>query len=247
MGQLTVTKIKSLNEPGRYTDGAGLILNVSRSGSKSWILRVQAQGRRRDFGLGSVRDVTLAEARDEARRLRRLVRAGVDPLIERRREQARNRTFREAAFAYHEAHKKTWKNGKHRDQWLTTLEAYAFPRLGDLTLDTVEGPIIRDVLEVIWLEKPETARRVRQRIGAVLDYAYSRAWRETEAPMRSVSKGLPRQPKKKGHFAAMPYTDAVTARNEDESKTLTYSMHPICLLIADGGHSILNKTTMPLM
>lgn len=92
MGQLTVTKIKSLNEPGRYTDGAGLILNVSRTGSKSWILRVQAQGRRRDFGLGSARDVTLAEARDEARRLRRLIRAGVDPLVERRREQARNRS-----------------------------------------------------------------------------------------------------------------------------------------------------------
>lgn len=207
MGKLTAKKVQSSNDPGRYGDGAGLMLNVTPSGTKSWVLRVQANGRRRDFGLGSAMDVSLAEARDEARRVRKLVKAGIDPLAERRREQARNRTFREAAKACHESQKPSWKNGKHREQWITTLETYAFPRLGDMTLDEIDGPIIRDTLEPIWLDKPETARRVRQRIGAVLDYSYARGWRESEAPMRSVSKGLARQPKKRGRFAAMPYVD----------------------------------------
>ncbi|MEQ9661530.1 MAG: integrase arm-type DNA-binding domain-containing protein [Parasphingopyxis sp.] len=207
MGKLTATRIKSIKEPGRYVDGAGLMLNVTSSGSKSWVLRVQHDGRRRDFGLGSERDVTLSEARDEARRLRRMVRKGLDPLAERRKELSRNKTFRMAAEDYHSAHYKTWKNGKHRDQWINTLRSYAFPRIGDLTLDIIDGPMIVDVLSPIWLEKPETARRVKQRIGAVLDYAHARGWREGEAPMRAVAKGLPSQPKKTGRFKAMPYAE----------------------------------------
>lgn len=205
MAKLTVKQVAAASKPGRYGDGRGLMLNVAPAGSKSWILRIQANGRRRDFGLGSAEDVSLAEAREEARRMRKLVKAGIDPIAERRREEARNRTFRQAALACHTAQKPTWKNGKHREQWISTLETYAFPRLGDMTLDAIDGPDIRDTLEPIWLDKPETARRVRQRIGTVLDYAYSRGWRETEAPMRSVSKGLPKQPKKRGRFAAMPY------------------------------------------
>lgn len=207
MAKLTATRIKSIKEPGRYVDGAGLMLNVTSSGSKSWVLRVQHDGRRRDFGLGSERDVTLAEARDEARRLRRMVRKGLDPLAERRKELSRNKTFRMAAEDCHAAYYKSWKNGKHRDQWINTLRSYAFPRIGDLTLDIIDGPMIVDVLAPIWLEKPETARRVKQRIGTVLDFAHARGWREGEAPMRAVAKGLPSQPKKTGRFRAMPYTD----------------------------------------
>jgi integrase len=78
--------------------------------------------------------------------------------------------------------------------------------MGDLLVSDIEGPLIRDVLAPIWLAKPETARRVRQRIGTVLDWSYARGFRATEAPMRSLSKGLPRQPKKDNHFAALPYT-----------------------------------------
>lgn len=74
-------------------------------------------------------------------------------------------------------------------------------------MDKIEGPAIREALIPIWLSKPETARRVRQRIGTVLDWACAKGFRPTEAPMRSLSKGLPRQPKKDGHFAAMPYAD----------------------------------------
>jgi hypothetical protein len=107
-------------------------------------------------------------------------------------------------------HKKGWKNGKHQNQWLRTLEVYAFPTLGDILVSSIEGPAVREVLAEIWTDKPETARRVRQRIGAVLDWAYSKGHRDSEAPMRSLSKGLPRQPKKVGHHAAMPFADVPT-------------------------------------
>lgn len=220
MTKLTATRIKSIKAPGRYVDGAGLMLNVTKSGSRSWVLRVQHDGRRRDFGLGSERDVTLSEARDEARRIRRMVRKGLDPLAERRKEASRNRTFRMAAVDYHSAYYKTWKNGKHRDQWINTLKTYAFPHIGDMTLDVIDGPMIVDVLSPIWLEKPETARRVKQRIGAVLDFAHARGWRESEAPMRAVAKGLPSQPKRTGRFQAMPYAlvpDFVAKLREIES------------------------------
>jgi integrase len=100
------------------------------------------------------------------------------------------------------------------------LEVYAFPTLGDRLVSDIDGPAVREVLAEIWTAKPETARRVRQRIGAVLDWAYSKGHRETEAPMRSLSKGLPRQPKKDGHHAAMPFTDVpvfMTRLRERES------------------------------
>jgi integrase len=100
---------------------------------------------------------------------------------------------------------------------------FAWPTLGDIRVSEITGPMIRNVLAEIWLTKPETARRVRQRIGAVLDWAYASGYRETEAPMRSISKGLPRQPKKGGsHFAAMPYAEVaafMSRLNERESVT----------------------------
>jgi integrase len=111
------------------------------------------------------------------------------------------------AQTVHSEHQAAWKNGKHQAQWINTLDTYAFPKLGKLLVSEIEGPAIRDVLAPIWLAKPETARRVRQRIGAVLDWAYAKGYRSSEAPMRSLSRGLPRQPRKDGHFAAMPFVD----------------------------------------
>jgi hypothetical protein len=83
---------------------------------------------------------------------------------------------------------KGWKNGKHQQQWIETLELYAFPKLGKRTVDKIDGPMIRDVLAEIWLDIPETARRVRQRIGAVLDWCYAKGLRDSEAPMRSLAR-----------------------------------------------------------
>lgn len=117
-------------------------------------------------------------------------------------------TFKEASKKVVDLHRKTWRNEKHEAQWLRTLEMFAWPTLGDIRVSEITGPMVRNVLTEIWLAKPETARRVRQRIGAVLDWAYASGYRETEAPMKSISKGLPRQPKKgNSHFAAMPYSE----------------------------------------
>jgi integrase len=207
MGKLTATGVKAaLSKPGRHSDGEGLILAVGTKGNGSWMVRVQKDGNRRDIGLGAASKVTLAQARTKAAEVRSQVEAGVDPVTQRRKA-AGIPTFREAAAQVHVEHKKGWKNGKHQAQWLRTLEVYAFPSLGDRLVSEIDGPAVRDVLAEIWTEKPETARRVRQRIGSVLDWAYSKGHREGEAPMRSLSKGLPRQPKSNGHHAAMPFAD----------------------------------------
>jgi integrase len=139
--------------------------------------------------------------------MRRDIQRGIDPIEERKRQKTEVLNFRTAAQNVHEEQRATWKNGKHQDQWINTLKTYAFPKLGDRLVDDIEGPLIREVLLDIWLEKPETARRVKQRIGVVLDWAYANGMRATEAPMRSLSRALPRQPKQDGHFAAMPYED----------------------------------------
>lgn len=207
MGKLTAMGVKNLIEPGRYSDGEGLILKLSGKGKGSWIVRIQANGKRRDIGLGPLSELPLADAREAARALRKEVKAGVDVLAERKKEALIIPTFSDAAKLVHDEHKVAWKNGKHQAQWIKTLETYAFPNLGDKLVSEIEGPAIRDTLSPIWLTKPETARRVRQRIGSVLDWACAKGFRETEAPMRSALRGLPRQPKKQGHLAAMPYQD----------------------------------------
>ena len=208
--------------PGRHSDGRGLYLLVKPTGTKSWVLRVQHNGHRRDIGLGSVvleqvphvedvpivrrRSLTLAEAREKARIGRELARAGLDPRSEWAIEQKITPTFESAAREYHRQVAKAWRNGKHGAQWIKTLEAYAFPAIGKSPVDEVDAPDIQRVLMPIWLSIPETARRVRQRIGVVLDYAKGKGWRSTEAPMRALNQlmsGL-RQPKGRS-FAAMPY------------------------------------------
>ena len=205
MGKLTASKVRALVQPGRYSDGDGLFLELNGRDSGRWLLRVQSGGRRRDIGLGSLRTVSLADAREAAFAARKKIAQGIDPVAERKQERQVIPTFRKAAELVHEEHEKAWKNGKHQAQWIATLKTYAFPKMGDLLVSEIEGPLIRDVLAPIWLTKPETARRVRQRIGTVLDWSYAKGFRTTEAPMRSLSKGLPRQPKKDNHFAALSY------------------------------------------
>ena len=205
MGKLKAAVIEELTMPGRYPDGDGLYLKVSPSGGKSWVLRLQVNGTRHDIGLGDARYVPVRNARLEAAAAKKLAASGIDPLEERRKVKKVIPNFEQAAKKAHAEMVKGWKNGKHTKQWIKTLELYAYPKLGKLKVDKIDGPMIRDVLAEIWLEIPETARRVRQRIGTVLDWSYSNGFRESEAPMRSISKGLPRQPKRKGHFAALPH------------------------------------------
>jgi integrase len=205
--------------PGRHADGKGLYLLVKprrnqktgaiESGAKSWMLRVQVAGRRRDFGLGSVDIVSLEEARDKARESRKLAKAGLDPALERKKALQLIPSFREAAKLYHSAVKGSWRNGKHAGQWLATLEVHAFPLIGTMRVDHIDAPTIQSVLLPIWLTLPETARRVRQRIGSVLDYAHGQGWRATETPRNAVNSLMKRikQPRRGAGFAAMPYAD----------------------------------------
>ena len=145
MGRLNPLQVRNLKEPGRYSDGDGLILEVRPGGSKSWIARLQANGRRRDYGLGSLKDVSLNEARDKAREYRKQLRAGLDPLEAKRRSKEIP-TFETAAKAYHTEWKRGRRNAKHEAQWLATLETYVFPRFGDLRIDQVDNSHVRDAL-----------------------------------------------------------------------------------------------------
>lgn len=199
MGKLTALQVQRA-KPGRHGDGDGLFLHVRPEGSRSWVLRVQVNGKRRDLGLGST--LSLTEARDKAREWRKLAKEGkpVPPKVQRDIP-----TFEAAAREYHELNKGGWKNAKHAAQWISTLEAYAFPTLGRLTVDLIDAPLMWAALGAIWQEKPETARRVRQRIGTVLDYAKAHGWRDTEAPMRALARIVSPQTKQAGNFAAMPY------------------------------------------
>lgn len=208
MGKLTAIAVRAAKEPGRYQDGEGLMLLVKPSGARSWLVRIQVDGRRRDFGLGSANEVSLAEARERALETRKLFRGGTDPVAARKASRAVTAaipTFREAAAAAHDDHKRGWKNEKHRAQWISTLQTYAFPNIGDTPVDQVDAAMIGAVLQPFWLRVPETARRVRQRIAAVLDWAHGMGFRASEAPTRSVGKLLPRQPTNDRHFAAMAY------------------------------------------
>jgi|APTNR8051073442_1049403.scaffolds.fasta_scaffold05222_2 integrase len=212
MGTLTALSVRAAREPGKYGDGAGLFLLVGKGGARSWILRTMVDGRRRDIGLGSAAHVSLAEAREKARETRGAIRQGIDPVAAKHASQdsagaSPVPTFREAAEQVHREHLPSWRNAKHAAQWLSTLQTYAFPALGDMPVDAVTAPLVRDVLAPIWLTIPETARRVRQRIGTVLDYAHAKGWRDSEAPMRAVSRGLPKQPKRTNHFAAVPWQE----------------------------------------
>jgi integrase len=202
---LTTLKIKNA-KPGRHVDGRGLCLLVKPSGARTWLLRMQLNGKRRDYGLGSALDVSLAEAREAAAILRRQVRDGFDPVAERRKACKIIPSFEAATRTCHETLGDGWKVGHHA-RWLGGFEKHVFPRIGTKPVDQVDSACVVEALSPIWLEIPETARRMLQRIGVVLDFAHVNGWVPDEVSLRSVRKGLPRQNDKRGHMEAMPYTD----------------------------------------
>jgi len=200
---LTALKVRHA-PPGRHADMYGLYLVVRNTGSRSWILRLQRGGRRRDFGLGSAAEVSLAEARIAVADYRRMIRNGVDPVKELglRRKSAPN--FETVARACYEAMKGGWKNGKH-PSWMPSLENHVFPTIGKKAINAVDSAAVLSVLEPIWLTIPETAKRILQRIGTTLDYAHIKGFVPEEISLRSVTRGLPRQMHQVTHLAAMPY------------------------------------------
>jgi integrase len=211
--------VEQVKEPGYYGDGAGLVLRVADSGSKVWLYRYKTMGRVREMGLGPIRDVSLAEARDAAREARRLRRTGIDPIDAKRERKAiarldaaRTITFAQCAAAYIENHRPSWSNPKHAAQWESTLRTYAYPIFGNLPVAVVDTALVVKVLDPIWSAKPETAGRLRGRIEAVLDFAKVRGYRDGENPARwkgHLKEALPAigRLKKVNHHAALPYAD----------------------------------------
>ncbi len=209
--RLTARKVATA-APGRHTDGRGLMLLVKKSGSRSWVLRYQIEGRRRDMGLGAWPEVTLAMARERAREARRRIAEGYDPLNEKR-ERVKRLLFQEAAVALMESKRSGWRNAKHAAQWRSTLESYAYPILGDLDVQAISTHEVLAVLKPIWLVKTETASRVRQRIEAVLDYASALGARDGANPARwrgHLDHLLPRPGKVRAvrHFPALDWREA---------------------------------------
>ena len=208
MAKLTALKVKHA-KPGRHGDGGGLYLLVSPAGAKSWVLRVmvgQANGkRRRDIGLGPVDLVPLEEARDKARQLRKVARAGGDPVAARDEREVVAPTFKEAAEACHKSLEAGWSD-RHASAFLSTLKLHVFPRIGSLRVNAVDEKEILSVLSPLWTTKPAAARKLRQRIGLVLDYAKGHGWRSTGAPRDSLRPMLSKQARS-GNFASMPYVE----------------------------------------
>jgi hypothetical protein len=168
--RLTAKRVEHLHKPGRHPDGDGLYLQVTQSGVKSWVLRYERNGRERMLGLGTLRDFSLKEARERARRARQLLADGVDPIDAKRAQRAvPTLTFAQAVAIYAKLHEQKWTS--RRPQFLSSLRQHAFPILGDLPLAVIDTPAVLRVLEPIWTSKTETANRVRQRIEAVLDWA----------------------------------------------------------------------------
>jgi integrase len=201
MAKLTAKSVERAR-PGRHADGLGLYLLVSKTGAKSWVLRVQVHRRRRDIGLGSIAELTLAEARDRARELRKIAKSGRDPIAARDRAQFAVPTFEVATEACHRDGPPSRWSKRHADAFLASVRQHAMPRLGRLLVESIEDGEVAAVLMPLWHDKPAAARKLRQRIKTVLDFAKLNGWRAMGAPQLNLGK----QPRS-GNFAMMPYAD----------------------------------------
>ncbi|AVD90140.1 Prophage CP4-57 integrase [compost metagenome] len=226
MPKLTAKLLENLTDFGKYDDGDGLRLVIRKSG-KAWVLRYQLAGKRKEIGLGPYPRYGLKEARSRADTHRALIREGIDPLLHRAeaqqqaeaariaQEKSLENTFRTCALDYIETHRPGWKNAKHAQQWTNTLTTYAFPVIGDSPVNSVDVEGVLNVLKPIWTKVPETARRVRNRLELVLDYAKAKDMRRGENPARwrgHLEKLLPsgKSLSKHRHHPAMPWQEVPT-------------------------------------
>ncbi len=220
--ELSALAVSRLTDPGLHFVGGvpGLALQVASPDARSWILRIAVGGRRREMGLGGFPEISLASAREKARDARDLIRKGVDPVDQKKAARSAlraaataARTFKQCAEEYMSVHAAGWKNAKHGQQWRSTLETYAYPKIGNLLIGDVEKAHILDVLKPIWTEKNETAARLRGRIELVISYAMQAEYRaEGLNPARwrgGLDKLLLSKEKavKRKHFTALPVRD----------------------------------------
>jgi integrase len=217
LGKLSAARVAKLAKRGRYSDGGGLWLQVSKWDTKAWVFRWERESRERMMGLGATGTVTLANARERARRCRLMVLDGVDPIeqrtaerSQRRVEAAKSATFQECAEQYVASHRAAWRNAKHAEQWESTLRRFAFPVFGNVSVNAIDTTLMIRVLEPIWRKTPETGSRVRGRIESVLDWATVRGFRAGDNPARwrgHLSKLFPSRRKVRAtrHHPALAY------------------------------------------
>jgi integrase len=227
--RLSAAKVKSA-KIGMHCDGSGLYLQCTpgTDGSirRSWLFRYAIKGRERQMGLGSVEDVSLAEARQKAADYRKVRRAGIDPIEHRKAAEARvaleavkSMTFDECRDAYINAQAASWQNAKHRQQWINTLKTYCSPVFGRIAVQAVDVTLVMKVLDSIWSTKPETASRLRGRIESILDWAKVCGLRTGENPARwrgHLNYLLPARSKVRRvkHHAALSYPQISTYLEE---------------------------------
>ena len=232
--KLSATRIKVLKDPGRYSDGDGLHLFIGKSGRKSWVQRIRIDGRRRDIGLGGYPAVSLAQARKRASDNRSTVANGKDPVADKRR--LKTPTLKEAAYAVHEANRPRWRNEKHAASWIQTLERHAFPKIGNMRIDKVGRSDVLTVLTPIWTSRPETARRVRQRMRTVFRWAMAHGFTETNPAGEVIDGALPPMPKVKAHLRALPYQEVGSALETVEASSSLSSREAVLPVPgSDGG------------
>jgi len=217
--KLTAIKVARLSKPGRYADGKGLYLQITKALVKSWIFRYERDGKERYMGLGATHTVGLAEARELAREARVCLSQGKDPLevrnalvVANKAEQLSNLDFDRCAAEYIKSHKDAWKNDKHKKQWETSLSTYVSPHIGRLYVRRIDTPLVLKVLQPIWKTKTETASRIRERMERVLSWAARQGYREGENPARwhgHLEELLPKPAKLKKvkHHPALPYRE----------------------------------------
>ena len=221
--ELSATEIRKLKDAGFHAVGgvAGLLIQVTKTGAKSWVLRARIGDRRRDMGLGGYPDVTLAQAREKARAAREQIDQGIDPVEARRQahaalvaDRAKTITFARAAERFIASKTREFKNEKHAAQWSSTIETYANPVIGTLPVDRIELAHIVEILnrDNLWTEKTETATRVRGRIESVLAWSTVSGYRTGDNPARwrgNLDAVLPKPQKLKNvqHHKALPIAE----------------------------------------
>ncbi len=253
--KLSPLVVKNIKQKGLYADGGGLYLRVGDTGNKSWIFRYRRHGKLRDMGLGALHTITLADARVKAIDSRKLLLAGIDPLDTKKSEQAAARlaavkgtTFEACAKAYIDAHKASWKQERHADQWNQALAKHAYPTIGKLPIQAVDTDLVLKVLQPIWEEKTETAKRLRGRIESIIDWAKVKGYRQGENPARwrGHLDNLLASPNKLihvEHFAALPY-DKVSAfmKSLDKQEGMGAAALKLVILTAARSNEILGAT-----
>jgi integrase len=238
IGKLSAIAAEKRTKPGRHSDGGGLYLNVSTTGSKSWLFMWVKDGKRREMGLGPFPAISLKSARDKASKCRNQVAEGLDPIVERDRQVGK--TFGDCADEYISAMERNWRNAKHRQQWRMTLDVYCSGIRRRPVAEVDTGDVLA-VLTPLWSDKNETASRLRGRIENVLDFARSKGWRTGENPARwrgHLKNILPARTKlSRGHHAAMPYQDVpvFVARLRERDAIAARALEFLVLTIARSG------------